>query len=80
MVDICMNCGFSDSRYLERACLRMFGCSVAEYRRRLENNEEFITGKEGDPLCRRMSKRESLKFLKKIFGQETFDELARLYD
>lgn len=80
MVDICMNCGFSDSRYLERACLRMFGCSVAEYRRRLENNEEFITGKEGESLCRRMSKQESLEFLKKIFGQETFNELARLYD
>ena len=80
MVDICMNCGFSDSRYLEAACRRMFGCSVAEYRKRLENNEEFITGKEDDPLCRRMSKQESLEFLKKTLGQETFDELARLYD
>lgn len=80
MVDICMNCGFSDSRYLEAACRRMFGCSVSEYRRRLEDNEEFVTGQEEDALCRRLGKQESLEYLKKILGPETFDELSRAYE
>ena len=80
MVDICMNCGFSDSRYLEAACRRMFGCSVAEYRKRLENNEEFEIAQGAEAAYRRLGKKESLETLEKYLGAEVFAELSRLYE
>ncbi len=36
LLDICMECGFSDSRYLNKLFLQRFGCTAKEYRRRLE--------------------------------------------
>ena len=35
LLDICMECGFSDSRYLNKLFLQRFGCTAKEYRRRL---------------------------------------------
>lgn len=35
LLDICMECGFSDSRYLNKLFLQRFGCSAKEYRSRM---------------------------------------------
>lgn len=34
LVDICMECGFSDNKYLNRMFMKKFGCSASEYRRK----------------------------------------------
>ena len=34
LVDICLECGFSDTRYLNQMFLKEFGCTAAEYRRK----------------------------------------------
>lgn len=33
LIDICMACGFSDGRYMNKAFLEHFGCTVTEYRK-----------------------------------------------
>jgi AraC-like DNA-binding protein len=80
MVDICMNCGFSDSRYLEAACRKMFGCSVSEYRKRLENNEGVESVQGSNAAYQRMSKKEGIEVIEKYLGAETFRELSQLYE
>lgn len=35
LLEICMECGFSDSRYLNKLFVQRFGCSAKEYRARL---------------------------------------------
>lgn len=76
VMDICMNCGFSDSRYLEAACQRAFGCSVAEYRKRLEDQEECESVQCGNALYQGCGRKESLNLLKKHIGPATFEELS----
>ena len=34
LVDICMECGFSDNKYLNRMFMKKFGCSASEYRKK----------------------------------------------
>ena len=65
MVDICMNCGFSDNRYLEAACKRALGCSVSEYRRRLDQRGDEESEIAGNGLLERIGIRESLKLIHK---------------
>ena len=63
MVDICMNCGFSDNRYLEAACKRTLGCSVSEYRKRLDQRGEEEAEILGNGLHERFGIKESLKLI-----------------
>lgn len=65
MVDICMNCGFSDRRYLEDACRKTFGCSVSEYRKRCQEQSESTPHPKGEGLHHRCSQRESTQILRK---------------
>ncbi len=37
MVDICMECGFSDTRYLNAVCQKEYGCSAAQLRRMMQD-------------------------------------------
>lgn len=39
LLDICMECGFSDSRYLNKLFLQRFGCPAKEYRALLKERE-----------------------------------------
>ena len=39
LVDICLECGFSDNKYLNQIFLKKFGCRAAEYRRRLSETD-----------------------------------------
>ncbi len=34
LVDICMECGFSDNKYLNQMFVKKFGCSASEYRKK----------------------------------------------
>lgn len=40
MVDICMECGFSSTRYLNQMFMKEFGCTALEYRARCQNSGE----------------------------------------
>ena len=44
LIDVCLECGFSDYRYLYRAFLEQLGCTPTEYRNRL------ITAREAERL------------------------------
>lgn len=39
LLEICMECGFSDSRYLNKLFVQRFGCSAKEYRARLRQQD-----------------------------------------
>ena len=69
MVDICMNCGFSDSRYLEAACKRTLGCSVSEYRKRLEQQDDSEKEVVGDGLHEEFGRKASLKLLQEYLDK-----------
>lgn len=36
LVDICMECGFSDTRYLNAVCQKEYGCSATQLRKRMQ--------------------------------------------
>lgn len=76
MVDICMNCGFSDSRYLEAACRRTLGCSVAEYRERCESQQDVASELVSDVLYRHCGRKESQEILKKHLGPEGYETIC----
>ena len=76
IVDICMNCGFSDSRYLEAACQRTFGCSVAEYRDKCQNMETGTAATEGDVLFKVMGWDESIEVIRTHLGAEQYAALS----
>ena len=67
MVDICMNCGFSDNRYLEAACQRTLGCSVSEYRKRLDQRGDSEAWMTGNSLHERLGIKESLRLIREYF-------------
>ncbi len=46
LLDICMECGFSDSRYLNKLFLQRFGCTAKEYRSRAVQGEGGPSGGE----------------------------------
>lgn len=75
MVDICMNCGFSDRRYLEDACQKAFGCSVAEYRRRAEAQADYSMVDGADTSYWKCSQPESVQLLQKHVGPDLRKEL-----
>lgn len=37
LVDICMECGFSDTRYLNAICQKVYGCSATELREQMQD-------------------------------------------
>ena len=37
LVDICMECGFSDTRYLNAVCVKEYGCSAAQLREQMQD-------------------------------------------
>ena len=37
LVDICMECGFSDTRYLNAVCQKEYGCSATQLRERMQD-------------------------------------------
>ncbi len=74
MVDICLNCGFSDSRYLETACKRAFGCSVAEYRSRLSSSKNSEEEAGENVLNRKYGQKKSLNLLRDYISRLEADK------
>ena len=37
LVDICMECGFSDTRYLNAVCQKEYGCSATQLREKMQD-------------------------------------------
>ncbi|MBQ9911320.1 MAG: helix-turn-helix transcriptional regulator [Lachnospiraceae bacterium] len=74
MVDICLNCGFSDSRYLETACRRAFGCSVAEYRSRLSSSKNSEEEAGENVLNRKYGQKKSLNLLRDYISRFEADK------
>lgn len=37
LVDICMECGFSDTRYLNAVCMKEYGCTAMELREKMQD-------------------------------------------
>lgn len=72
--EIFMRCGFSDHRYLEAACQKIFGCGVVEYRSRCEAAEEQGQLPDNVGLYKQLSWEESFEFLKKYLSPETMEE------
>ena len=72
-VDICMDCGFSESRYLEAACQKTFGCSVAEYRKLCEKMEEVNITATNELLHKEMGRKESMSILQKYLETNPHD-------
>ena len=68
--DICIYCGFSESGYLEAACQKTFGCSVAEYRSLCEKMEEDNLLSIDGPLYKKCGRKESVEILKKFFEEK----------
>lgn len=73
--EIYMRCGFSDNRYMEAACQRIFCCSVAEYRRRWEELGNLAGQHAEDDLFSVYSWEESLAVLKQHLTSEELGEL-----
>lgn len=75
MVDICMNCGFSDRRYLEDACQKAFGCSVAEYRKRAQAQADYSANAGTENLHWKCSQPEAVQILQKHVSPDMAKEL-----
>ncbi|MCC8181902.1 MAG: AraC family transcriptional regulator [Clostridiales bacterium] len=66
LLDICMECGFSDSRYLNKLFLQRFGCSAREYRAQLAQEDRPVGVERDDHALtseRIMSREEAQAFL-----------------
>lgn len=75
MVDICMNCGFSDSRYLEAACQKTFGCSVADYRKRCVDRNGCGHDIDEGYLYKQYSNKESKEIIREYLEKQSMDLL-----
>ncbi len=68
LVDICMECGFSDTRYLNAVCQKEFGCNATTYRKELRTaqvqslSRKLQQGSQ-EPVC---SDEESLQLLRSL--------------
>jgi len=77
LVDVCMECGFSDSKYLNQMFRKKFGCTASEYRR-----ERILPPGDGaapEPASYseyRYPRQDCLSLLEQYLGTETFCRLA----
>ena len=63
LVDVCMECGFSDTRYLNAVCQKLYGCSATQLREKLicdeiDPDDELLL-----PEVHRYSDREALQII-----------------
>lgn len=77
IVDICMDCGFSDRRYLEAACQKAFGCSVTQYRERIDAQGEVEPLHDSAALYKRCSRKESIKIIESYLGKDAVEALRK---
>lgn len=68
LVDVCMECGFSDTRYLNAVCQKLHNCSAAEFRKQLM--EADGPGKDApEPDGKQYSNADALRILHNYMAQ-----------
>jgi len=63
LVDICMECGFSDTRYLNAICLKEYGCTAAQLREQMQDPAWVDPKRELTPAWEECSVETSLRLL-----------------
>lgn len=79
LVDICMECGFSDNKYLNRMFLKKFGCTASEYRKKriLPAADELMASEPSSYSEYHYPRRDCLLTLAQYLGDEEFERLSR---
>ncbi len=77
LVDICMECGFSDNKYLNRMFQKKFGCTASEYRKKRIVPDETRTPEPASYSEFRYSRADTLTVLKQYLGAETFSAYGK---
>ena len=78
MVDICMECGFSSTRYLNQMFIKEFGCTALEYRDRcLSSGEQEAESKIPISYAEfQHGRQESLEILQRYLGEREYERLS----
>lgn len=78
LVDICMECGFSDNKYLNRMFMKKFGCSASEYRKKRIVPDVDDTSSRQPAIYSELhySQTEVLGILEQHFGKEKLEALS----
>ncbi len=76
LVDVCMECGFSDNKYLNRMFRKEFGCSASEYRKKKIAPDEKETREPNFYSEYLYPQSDSIAILKQYTGEKTFDRLC----
>lgn len=63
LVDICMECGFSDTRYLNAVCQKEFGCTAAQLRAKMQDPNWQLPDAGADETTSRYDDATSLRML-----------------
>lgn len=69
ILDICMETGFSNGRYLNKMFIQKYGCSTLLYRQKSTNHKEFISSKASGNIEKQLEDIVSLNILEKINEQ-----------
>lgn len=69
LVDICMECGFSDTRYLNAVCQKEFGCTAAQLRDKMQDPAWQPTGTTADETGGRYDDATSLRMLQSFLDK-----------
>ena len=76
LVDICMECGFSDNKYLNRMFQKKFGCTASEYRKKRIAPDEPKTPEPSSYSEYRYSRRDSMDLLRRYLGDRQYEKLG----
>ena len=78
MVDVCMECGFSSTRYLNQMFMKEFGCTALEYRDRcLSSGEQETESKVPISYAEfQHGRQESLEILRQHLGGGEYERLS----
>lgn len=78
LVDICMECGFSDNKYLNRMFMKKFGCSASEYRKKriVPDLDEASSKRPAIYSELHHNQSEVLGILEQYLGKEKLEQLS----
>jgi AraC-like DNA-binding protein/mannose-6-phosphate isomerase-like protein (cupin superfamily) len=77
LVDVCMECGFSDNKYLNRMFQKKFGCTASEYRKKRIVPDAASLPEPASYSEFRHSEADTLAILKQCLGADRYAALCR---
>lgn len=80
LVDICMECGFSDNKYLNRMFQKKFGCTASEYRKKRITPDEAQPPEPTSYSEFRHSRADTLTILKQYLGADRYAAFCQTED